>query len=176
VRIAPPADPRYHVRMRNDFRRLAAAASIVFAGALLAQCSRTPEQGAVATDGVPFKPVATVDEVMDAIIIPSSQAIFDAVVYSNGELTAAPETDEDWANLRIHALGVAEAANLLMLPPRAKDSGDWMTMTIALNESAVTVAKAAEAKDLDGLLKTGGEMYNACTQCHEKYIMAAEGQ
>jgi hypothetical protein len=162
--------------MRMDFRRAAAVACLLFAGALIAQCSRNPEQGTVVADRPPFKPVATVDEVMDAIIIPSSQAIFDAVVYSNGELTAAPETDEDWANLRIHALGVAEAANLLMLPPRAKDTGDWMKMSTALNESAVTVAKAAEARDLDGLLKTGGEMYNACTQCHEKYIMAAEGQ
>ena len=162
--------------MRMDFRRSAAVAFLLFAGALIAQCGRTPEQDTVVADRVPFKPVATVDEVMDAIIIPSSQAIFDAVVYSNGELTAAPETDEDWANLRIHALGVAEAANLLMLPPRARDNGDWMKMSTALNESAVTVAKAAEAKDLDGLLKTGGEMYNACTQCHEKYIMAVEGQ
>ena len=159
-----------------DFRRLAAAASIVFAGVLLAQCSRNPEQGTGVTDRPPFKPVATVDEVMDAIVIPSSQAIFDAVVYSNGELTAAPETDEDWATLRIHALGVAEAANLLMLPPRARDNGDWMKMATALNESAVTVAEAAQSKDLDALLKTGGEMYNACTQCHEKYVMAAEGQ
>jgi hypothetical protein len=162
--------------MRMDGRRLSAAASILFAGALWTQCGGSPEQGTVATDRPPFKPVATVDEVMDAIVIPSSQAIFDAVVYSNGELTAAPETDEDWFNLRIHALGVAEAANLLMIPPRARDNADWMTMALALNDTAMTVARATEAKDLDLLLKTGGEMYNACTQCHEKYIPAEESQ
>jgi hypothetical protein len=156
--------------------RAAAAAAMLFAGALLTQCSRNPEQATVVAGGVPFRPVATVDEVMDAIVIPSSQAIFDAVVYSNGELRAAPKTDEDWSSLRIHALAVAEAANLLMLPPRARDNGDWMKMSAALNESAVTVAKAAEAKDLDGLLKTGGEMYDACTQCHAKYITAVEGR
>src|SRR5688572_15062944 len=31
----------------------------------------------------PYRVVASIDEVMDAIVIPSSQIIFDAVVYSN---------------------------------------------------------------------------------------------
>ena len=145
-----------------------AAAALLFAATLTAQCNRAP-------DGQPpFKPVATVDEVMDAIVIPSSQAIFDAVVYDNGQLVAAPESDDDWFNLRIHAMGVAEAGNLLMMAPRAKDSAEWMTMAAALNDAALAVAKAAEAKDVDALLQTGGEMYNACTTCHEKYIMAVE--
>ncbi len=145
-----------------------AAAALLFAATLTAQCNRAP-------DGQPpFKPVATVDEVMDAIVIPSSQAIFDAVVYDNGQLVAAPESDDDWFNLRIHAMGVAEAGNLLMMAPRAKDTAEWMTMAAALNDAALAVAKAAEAKDVDALLQTGGEMYNACTACHEKYIMAVE--
>ena len=158
--------------MRSTTTRVITVAVILFAATLAAQCNRAPAQ----PEGQPpFKPVATVDEVMDAIIIPSSQAIFDAVVYSNGELVTAPQTDDDWFNLRIHAIGVAEAGNLLMLPPRARDNGDWMKMSLALNDQAMLVAKAAEAKDLDALLKAGGEMYIACTACHEKYIMAEEG-
>jgi hypothetical protein len=109
---------------------------------------------------------------MDAIVIPSSQAIFDAVVYSNGELVEAPQTDSDWAALRIHALGVAEAGNLLMMAPRVKDTGDWITFSRTMNDQAMVVAAAAEKKDLDGFLKAGGELYNSCTQCHEKYIPA----
>ena len=149
--------------------RLIAAASLLLAATLTAQCNRASEG-----QPPPFKPVATVDEVMDAIVIPSSQAIFDAVVYDNGQLVAAPESDDDWFSLRIHAMGVAEAGNLLMMAPRARDTAEWMTMSGALTDSAMAVAKAAEAKDLDALLKTGGEMYNACTACHEKYIMAVE--
>jgi len=118
----------------------------------------------------PFRAVASVDEVMDGIIIPSSQVIFDAVVYSNGELIQAPKTDDDWFGLRLHALAVAEAGNLLLMPPRAKDSGDWSKFSRELTDAAADVARAAEAKDIERVLKTGGTMYTACTGCHEKYI------
>jgi hypothetical protein len=107
---------------------------------------------------------------MDAIVIPSSQAIFDAVVYDNGVLVQAPKADDDWFGLQMHALAVAEAGNLLLMPPRAKDAGDWQTMSHAMTDAAVKVARAAEAKDVDGLLATGGEMYAACTGCHRKYL------
>jgi hypothetical protein len=117
-----------------------------------------------------YQPVATVDQVMDAIVIPSSQAIFDAVVYDNGVLVQAPKADDDWFGLQMHALAVAEAGNLLLMPPRAKDTGDWQTMSHAMTDAAVKVARAAEAKDIDGLLATGGEMYAACTGCHRKYL------
>jgi hypothetical protein len=158
--------------MRNRPARLLTAASLLLAGAMTAQCNREGTAPA-AGDGQPsFRPVATVDEVMDAIVVPSSQTIFDAVVYSNGELVQAPKTDNDWAALRIHALSVAEAGNLLMMPPRAKDNADWLKMSRDLNDRAMDVAAAAEKKDLDGLLKAGGEMYNSCTACHEKYIPA----
>jgi hypothetical protein len=99
--------------MRHTHTRLLGGAVLLFAGALLAQCGggagETQTAAPAATGQAAFKPVATVDEVMDAIIIPSSQAIFDAVVYSNGQLVSSPQTDDDWFNLRIHAIGVAEA-------------------------------------------------------------------
>ena len=159
--------------MRNRYTRVLGAASLLFATALVAQCNRGGEETQATPGGqAQFKPVATVDEVMDAIVIPSSQAIFDAVVYSNGELVTSPQTDDEWFNLRIHAIGVAEAGNLLMMSPRAKDNGDWMKMSGDLNDKAMAAAAAAEKKDLDALLKAGSEMYNACTACHEKYIPA----
>jgi hypothetical protein len=130
----------------------------------VSQCSRSAAQQPS------FRAVATVDEVMDAIIIPSSQALFDAVVYSNGELIQAPKTDEDWYTLRLHALAAAEGGNLLLLPPRARDSNDWVKYSRALTDASVTAAEAAEAKDIEGLLTSGSEIYGACTACHAKYL------
>ncbi len=122
----------------------------------------------------PLRSVASVDQVMDAIIIPSSQRVFDAVVYVNGQLEQSPKSDDDWFGVQMSALAVAEAGNLLMLPPRAKDNGEWLTFSRALTDSAYRVAQAAEAKNLDLVLQTGGEMYNACTACHEKYLTMPE--
>jgi hypothetical protein len=121
-----------------------------------------------------MRPVASVDQVMDGIIIPASQRVFDAVVYVNGKLEQSPKTDDDWFGIQMQALAVAEAGNLLMMPPRAKDTGDWLTFSRALTDSAYRVAQAAEAKNLDLVLTTGGEMYNACTACHEKYLTMPE--
>jgi hypothetical protein len=121
--------------------------------------------------GAGFKPVASVDQVMDAIVIPSAQALFDSVVYVNGELTQSPKTDDDWFRLRMEALAVAEAGNLLLMPPRAKDSDDWVKLSQAMTQAAVRVEEAADAKSLDLMLQTGGELYASCTACHEKYLM-----
>lgn len=145
------------------FRCLPAAA--VLAAALISShCSR----GAAGT--AQFTPAATVDQVMDAMVIPSSQAIFDAVVYENGELVSAPKTDDDWFRVQMQAFAVAEAGNLLLIPPRAKDTGEWAAFSRALTEAGVAVTKAAEAKDLERMLSTGSDLYRACVNCHARYL------
>jgi hypothetical protein len=127
-------------------------------------------RGAAQSAQQPYRVVASVDEIMDGIIIPSSQTIFDAVVYSNGELIQSPKSDDDWFRLRVSAMAVAEGGNLLLMPPRAEDAGDWSTFSRTLTDAAVEVAEAAEAKDIERILQTGSVMYNACTACHEKYV------
>jgi cytochrome c556 len=135
---------------------------------LSAACGGSPP---AAGDGSSaFKPVASVDQLMDAIVVPSSQALFDAVVYVNGELTQSPKTDDEWFRLRMQALAVAEAGNLLVIPPRARD-GEWVRFSHAMTDAAVRVEQAADAKNLDLMLQTGGELYAACTACHEQYLM-----
>ena len=140
-----------------------ARAAILCAGVMVTGCGG-------AGGPTSYRPVATVDQVMDAIVIPSSQAIFDAVVYDNGVLVQAPKMDDDWFALQMQAIAVAEAGNLLLMPGRAKDTGDWQTMAHAMTAAAVKVAQAAEAKDVDRMLATGGEMYAACVECHRKYL------
>ena len=126
--------------------------------------------GGAADAPAAFTPVATIDQVMDAIVIPSSQAIFDAVVYENGVLVSAPKTDDEWFGLQMSAVAVAEAGNLLLIPPRAKDTGEWATFSKQLTEAAVAVTKAADAKDVDRMLSAGGELYRACVNCHARYL------
>jgi hypothetical protein len=152
-------------------RRLLALAALLFASSLtLTQCG-----SAAGGDQSTLKAVATTNQVMDAIVIPNSQALWDAVVYDNGQIERAPKTDDDWYNLQMNAWAVAEAGNLLMMAPRAKDNGDWMTLSAAMTERSVAAVKAAEAKDVQGLLKAGGELYTACTDCHRKYLVETEG-
>src|SRR5688572_2464120 len=150
--------------------RVIGGATLLFLSAVaLQQCSSAPaEEGS----GEPaFKAVATTDQVMDSIIIPNAQAIWDAVVYTNGELVASPKTDDDWYNLQMNAYAVAEAGNLLKIAPRAKDEADWEKFATELTEKSVAAVRAAEAKDLQQMLTAGGEIYNVCTDCHRQYVM-----
>lgn len=114
--------------------------------------------------------VASVAEVMDAIVIPASETLFNAVVYSNGELVVAPSNDAEWHTVRMAALAVAESGNLLKIGARLRDREAWITYADAMTTAAIRAAKAAEAKDLDGTLAAGTEVYAACTTCHRDYI------
>ncbi len=119
-----------------------------------------------------FVPVASVDEIMDALVIPSSQAVFDAVVYDNGEATRVPASDQDWYALQMHALAVAEAGNLLLMSPRAKEGADWADAANAMTRAGAAAAAATRTHDIDGVLKAGSELYSSCTACHRTYLPA----
>lgn len=150
--------------------RAITGATLLFMSAIaLQQCSSAPA-GEDAAGAPAFKVVATTDQVMDSIIIPNAQAIWDAVVYTNGELVTAPKTDDDWYNLQMNAYAVAEAGNLLMIGQRVKDNGDWMKFSAALTETSIAAVRAAESKDLQQMLTAGGEIYNVCTDCHRQYV------
>jgi cytochrome c556 len=58
-----------------------------------------------------------------------------------------------------------------MLPGRAPDEPQWDRYANALHDSAIAAMKAAERQDKAGLLKTGGDIYAACTACHKRYVL-----
>ena len=63
----------------------------------------------------------TVKDVMDSIVDPASDYIWDAVettVSAKGVEEKAPHTDEDWKQVRRHAIMLLEATNLLQIPGR----------------------------------------------------------
>jgi hypothetical protein len=110
----------------------------------------------------PFKPVATVKQVMQGITIPASNAVF-AVAGT------APTDDAGWQAVEASALAVAESANLLLMKPRAVDEQQWRQFSLALVDAAVRAAEAARAHDADKTSTAGDDMYNTCEQCHAQY-------
>jgi len=127
-------------------------------------CSRGADDGRSAVTAF-----ATTAEIMDGIVIPYSQAIFDAVAYENAQLTRAPRNDDEWHRLYVQALAVAEAGNLLMIDGRAKDQDEWIALAHEMSLKAAAVAKGASLKNVDRVLEAGGELYETCTACHAKY-------
>jgi cytochrome c556 len=120
----------------------------------------------------PFKPVVDVKQLMQGIVDPASDVVWESVatIYrKDGVEERRPQTKEAWDNVRNHAMMLAEAGNLLMMPPRAKDGGEWMQRAQELVDTATVALRAAEAKNVDQLLQVGGVIDEACENCHKKY-------
>lgn len=120
----------------------------------------------------PYHPVADVKTLMAAVMEPSADLYWDAVgviVDSEGEHQIEPTTPEEWEAVRNAAYTVAESGNLLMMPTRARDAGEWMIAARQMIDAAQKAIHAAEARDKAGVFDTGAEMYDACTNCHSKY-------
>jgi hypothetical protein len=120
----------------------------------------------------PFDTAVNVKELMDWIVDPSVDVIWDSVgtIYTEaGTKELAPRTDEQWDAVRNSAAIVAESGNLLMMDGRARDRGPWMSFARALTDAANGARKAAEARNIDALFTAGEDLYRVCSACHQRY-------
>lgn len=151
--------------------------SIVIAMAALCACESkapAPSEAAAKTSAAEYHPVADMKELMNWVLEPYSDVIWEAVgsvTDEHGTKELAPQTDEEWTNIRNAAAVVAESGNLLLMPGRARDEGDWVKHSHDLTKAAQAVLLAAEAKDTASLFTAGGDMYLVCTACHEQYAL-----
>jgi len=185
----------------RTFLLLISSTSLLFAASLVAQAPKpAPAPAARPRAAAPqgtSKPVATVKDVMDYIVIPSSEFVFNAVSSTqgaNGAEDKAPKTDADWAEVRKHAVLLSEAANLLMVPGRhvagpkdksnnpgselepaqmdalvAKAPADFAKKARGLIDAAAIALKAIDARNVEGLSDAGGDIDEACENCHLTY-------
>jgi hypothetical protein len=123
----------------------------------------------------PFKPVADTKLLMQSVVDPNADTIWEAVktiaTVGNTE-EIRPHTDEQWTAVRNAAVTVAEAGNLLMIVPRAKDGGEWMARAKEMVDTGEAAVRAADAKNADRLFTVGGDIYEACSHCHQQYMDA----
>jgi hypothetical protein len=163
---------------------------------LLAGCNTSQPQSQAPT-APEYRTTATVKDIMDALVDPGSDYIWDSVetvVSAKGTEEKAPHTDEDWKQVRNHAIMLMEATNLLQIPGRHvakagekaedpkvelspeqieesinKDRASWIKYAHGLHDATMEAFKAIEAKDTEGLLNAGDGIDNACEKCHLQY-------
>jgi cytochrome c553 len=107
--------------------------------------------------------VASVKQLMLDFIQPASN---DLLLSIN---RGGPKDDTDWASIRRSALALAESANLLAIPGRARDQGDWIKDAKMLADAGTAAYKAAQAKDASALAAVSDSLDASCTACHKKY-------
>jgi hypothetical protein len=169
--------------------------SIAIFSAFIGACSggEAPPSPAAAD----YEPVATVRDLMQSVLDPSSDAIWQSVattVTGSGLEERRPKTDEEWTVLRGHALRLMEVSNLLQMPGRRvarpgekssypgielgpeeiqaeidKDLPGWIARARGLREAVMPTLEAIEAKDPKRLEEVGDRIDAACENCHLEY-------
>ena len=96
------------------------------------------------------------------IIYPASDAVFYIA-------TRTPSTGEEWLALQSQTLMLAESANLLMMPGRARDDEQWMRDARLMLDAGESAYRAAKDRDVAGLEALSDALYESCLTCHEHY-------
>ena len=184
--------------MRTGRGRFAVAGLLFLSAVASQQCTSTaaPAPAAAQPD---VAPIVSVKELMENIIDPIADNIFDAVATDateKGVVDISPKTDEDWAKVRIGAVTLAEGSNLLKMmrsvaPPgdknnsgganapelspeqiQAKIDGDralWNRHADQLRDEALRVMDIVKAKNTDALFEAGSRLDRVCENCHLEY-------
>ena len=141
--------------------------AIVAAAALLAgSCGGEPPAGP------PFRTDNTVQMLMANMLDPAADLLWDAVgtiIDETGETYWEPETEEDWLQVKLGAVALAESANLLIMEGRARDQDQWIRMSEAMADAAMLAFDAAAAEDPQRIFDLGEVVYETCNNCHTLY-------
>ena len=142
---------------------------------------------------------------MKYMIDPVADNIFNAVsstMTKRGIVDVEPKTEADWDKIRIGAVSLAEAANLLQIrrpvaPPGDENNGtgpdavelspaqiaakverdpvEWNARIQAMRNVALEALEVVMRKDVAELWDLGENLDNACEACHRSYWYPGEG-
>ena len=149
-------------------KALGAGSTAVFGTVLILSCAAAEQRG-------PYKPIATVEELMEGTVQPAAERYWQSVsttISAAGIEEKFPTTDEEWEAVWGGAMTIAESGNLLMMPSRMREDADWTRLSTALVDIGVEAARAARTRNPETVLEVGERVYNVCTECHVKFIPA----
>lgn len=182
--------------MLNKTGSLAAAACL-----LLAACAKQQAPAVAQTPPPPLKPVVTLQDLMQSVVDPSADVVWDAtgsISDATGIHDLSPKNDEEWTNVRNHAVMLVEAMNLLMIEhrqvaakPFPKDpvsglSSDEIQQRIdsqrstfngfaaGMRDVALQMLEAVDKRDVEKMSDVGGTIDEVCETCHQTFWYPSE--
>jgi hypothetical protein len=170
---------------------------IALAVALVVVAAVYRERHVEARTGIAYTPTATIKDLMDSIVDPSADVVWNAVsttVGNEGAEEKMPHTDDEWVEVRRGAIRLVEAANLLMVPGRHvarpgeksetpnveleptemealvnKNHELWVSHVQKFQAASLEALKAVDAKNSTRLFEIGSVVDAACESCHREY-------
>jgi hypothetical protein len=162
-------------------------------GLFVAACTNPPP----APPAPDLRKPATIKDIMDSMVNPSGEFIFESVqkiADEHGISEKAPKTDAEWEEVRRHLFVLLEAPNLLITEGRKAarpedrsknpevenqpeevqklldaDRPSFIRRARRLQDAAALAMKAVDAKDKDALFQAIEGIDKACENCHLHY-------
>jgi hypothetical protein len=163
------------------------------------ECAKPEPAAEAATISSDLTPLFSVKELMENIIDPQADFIFEAVavdIDARGTVETKPTSDEDWARVQRATVLLAESTNLLKMPRRVAPEGEknelsgpgkpelapeqiqakldqdrhlWNSHVDQLRDELLKVLEIVKARDSDKLFEAGSNIDRACETCHLEY-------
>jgi hypothetical protein len=167
-------------------------AAVALAGTVLVGCQNEAKPAAPAE--TPYHLRATVAEIMDSMVMPAADVIWNSTAVTEsleGTKDSTPKNDEDWKVVERAAVMLSEALNSLMIPGRhvdkpgavpddpeselapdkieemiRKDPQVWIGFAQSIDGTVEKIQGAIKARDLQAISDLGGELDEICENCH----------
>lgn len=110
----------------------------------------------------PMRNVGSMSDLMVKILYPTSDALF----YIESR---TPTNEAEWNVFEGQMLTLAESANLLMMPRRARDQKQWMADAKLMLDAGALAVKAAKTRNVEAISALSDQLLESCTSCHKHY-------
>ena len=175
---------------------LATFGATLLAGGCEQQPPAATQAATHAATASPYQPTATFQEVMDAVVDPAADYLWDAVsskVDAQGTHDFVPHTAGEWHQLRQRAIVLVEAANLIAVPGRRVAHGNMtieqpaaldvhsiqqrldtqhdqlLGFAAALRDISLTLVADIDRKDTAAIVEHGATLDEVCEACHKVF-------
>jgi hypothetical protein len=180
------------MKATNPVPAAAKALLLVILGAVLGACQNEAKPAAAPESN--FRPRASIAEVMESVVVPSADILWNATAYdisAEGVKDFSPKTDEDWERVEWAGVTLAEGLNALLIPGRRvappgtvsespehelnpeqieailkKEPEVWVGFVHALDDTVQEIQEAIRKRDLKALNEAGGALDEVCENCH----------
>jgi Cytochrome C' len=138
---------------------------------LLAGCNRAgPPMTNPNALALPVPPMLSINAEMVGVVDHAAHALWDAEREGH-----APASDAHWAEIEDSAVQLASSGTLIALggtgpaDPGWAQLSDWKTFSRELRDAALAARTAAQAKNLEALVKANGQVVDVCESCHKAF-------
>ena len=87
----------------------------------------------------------------------------------NGSRSLFPKNEKEWEEAESGALSLAQITNVLLIPGRRVPDPNWDKAVLSVRRVALKAASAAEKHDEEAFFAAGGELDEACDECHVRF-------